>query len=53
MVGNHEFYGFQRYQAIERMRDTSAGHGVHFLDDDVLQLQDPNSSSTVRFLGAT
>ena len=53
VAGNHEFYGSQRIHAIERMRNASTENGIHFLDDDVLQLQDPKSNAPIRFLGAT
>lgn len=53
VAGNHEFYGSQRSHAIERMRNASIECGIHFLDDDVLQLQDPKSNAPIRFLGAT
>lgn len=53
VAGNHEFYGSQRSHAIESMRNVSAEHGIHFLDDDVLYLHDPTSNTSVRFLGAT
>ncbi|WP_071467601.1 metallophosphoesterase [Polynucleobacter asymbioticus] len=53
VAGNHEFYGSQRVHAIERMRNASTENGIHFLDDDVLQLQDPKSNAPIRFLGTT
>lgn len=53
VAGNHEFYGSQRSHAIELMRSAFIECGIHFLNDDVLQLQDPKSNTPVRFLGAT
>jgi predicted phosphodiesterase len=53
VAGNHEFYGSQRCHAIEKMRSASIEYGIHFLDDDVLELQDPETKTSIRFLGAT
>lgn len=53
VAGNHEFYGSQRSHVIEDIQNACAENGIHFLDDDVLQLQDSNTKTSIRFLGAT
>lgn len=53
VAGNHEFYGSQRGQVLEDIRNECATYRVYFLNDDVLQLQDPKTKTSVRFLGAT
>lgn len=45
--GNHEFYGFERTRALERLREAAMGTCVHLLDRDGVTIDG------VRFLGAT
>ena len=45
--GNHEFYGGEMEDVLERMRETARTAGVHLLDADSIDIQG------VRFLGAT
>jgi len=53
VAGNHEFYGSQRCHVLEDIRNACGENGVHFLDDEVLQLQDSKTKTSIRFLGAT
>ena len=45
--GNHEFYGVERMNTLEAMRNAAADTGIHLLDNEELVI------GGVRFLGAT
>lgn len=45
--GNHEYYRFDRKEAIKQMRIDARQHGIHLLDNDEAVI------GGVRFLGAT
>ena len=47
LAGNHEFYGQQRLEALDRLRTRAQEAGVHFLDNDGVII------GGVRFLGCT
>ena len=47
VAGNHEYYGQDRRCLLAEMRETAATLGIHFLENDVLEL------GGVRFLGTT
>lgn len=47
VLGNHEFYGFQRKNVLVECRQAAIESGVHFLDDDEIMIDG------VRFLGST
>ena len=47
VAGNHEYYGQDRCRLLAEMRATAAKMGIHFLENDVLEL------GGVRFLGTT
>jgi predicted phosphodiesterase len=53
VAGNHEFYGSQRCHVLEDIQNACVENDIHFLDDDVLQLQDSKTKTSIRFLGAT
>lgn len=45
--GNHELYGQDWLDGIERLREDASLHGVHFLEDEAVDL------GGIRFLGCT
>lgn len=45
--GNHELYGLDWLEGLERLREDSASHGVHFLEDAAVEIDG------IRFLGCT
>jgi predicted phosphodiesterase len=47
VAGNHEFFGAQREATLEAMREQARAEGVHFLENDAVEL------NGVEFLGAT
>lgn len=54
--GNHEFYGLERIDTLNLMRQSALGSNVHVLDRDELMLPDAAAASagaSVRVLGAT
>ena len=58
VIGNHEFYNAELHgirQQIEKRAEVarSKGLAIWVLDDQSIQLNDPKTGETVRFLGAT
>lgn len=47
IAGNHEFYNHYWHQDLQKIRDVSADLGIHFLENDSVEL------FGVRFLGCT
>ena len=47
IAGNHEYYSQDRRHLLAEMRETAAKLGIHFLENEVLEL------NGVRFLGTT
>ena len=47
VAGNHEFYSYDRHEALELMKLTATSLGIHFLENDEVVI------GGVRFLGCT